>query len=278
MCPQPDSQSRPVFNLPLPEGEISVYSFGLGNKVMITLHGFDDRGMSFQKWESTYSDEYTLYAPDLPFHGKSTWHKSLMNQADVVNIVNAILQRIERTDYTLVGHSFGARLILCSMPDFECPPQQVVLLAPGGIGMYDKVIPIWLQQLVEWSLKWPGWLRLAVKTGSKLGLVSKFHERYAEAQLYPPKQRWRLFRVFNSAKYFPTNTSRIKHFWNSTSIACLVIVAQKDRMVSSPLIKTFFSNISGVDVLEIIGSHDMINERVATIVKGHLENSNQHNG
>ncbi|MEL7220271.1 MAG: alpha/beta hydrolase, partial [Bacteroidota bacterium] len=227
MCPQPDPAPRPVFRLPLTEGKIVVYSFGKGEKVMICLHGFDDHGISFQKWESTYGDEYTLYAPDLPFHGQSTWNRRWMDQVDVISIINAILLKIECADYVLTGHSYGARLILCAVPDFDHLPRKVILLAPGGIGTYDKVPPLWLQQVLEWSLRWPAWLQLGVNVGRKLGLISKFHQRYAEAQLYPPQQRWRLFRVFHSLLYFPTDTARIRNFWTTNATACLVVVAEK---------------------------------------------------
>jgi pimeloyl-ACP methyl ester carboxylesterase len=270
MCPQPDSHPEPTFYLSLPHGEIAVHAYGRGPKTMIALHGFDDSGTSFQKWEDTYGDAYTIYAPDLPFHGRSQWKKKQINQADACAIVNSILLAIKQTNYTLVGHSFGGRLILCATPDVEHEPQQVILLAPAGIGNYNKVIPIGLQKLTEMSLRRPGWLRLVVKLGGQLGLLSKFHQRYAEAQLYPPKQRYRLFRVFNSARAFPTNTRRIKNFWHRSSIACLVVVAEKDRLVPSEKIKRFFAPMPGVEVLEVIGSHDLINERIALLVKEKL--------
>jgi hypothetical protein len=127
-----------------------------------------------------------------------------------------------------------------------------------------------LQRLAELSLKRPGWLRVSVKFGGQLRIVSKFHQRYAEAQLYPPQQRYRLFRVFNSVLDFPTNTNRVKDFWHETSIACLVVVAQQDRFVPSEKIKRFFAPMPKVKVLEVIGSHDMVNERIAMLVEENL--------
>jgi len=206
----------------------------------------------------------------LPFHGLSKWEKKELNQADVRAIINGILQQVGNTDYTLVGHSFGARLILCTMPDFEHTPKQVILLAPAGIGNYDKVIPLWLQCLAERTLQRTNWLRFFVNMGGRLGLISNFHQRYAEVQLYPPAQRYRLFRIFNSLLDFPTDTTRVKSFWHETTIACLVVVAQQDRFVSSEKIKRFFEPMPKIEMLEVTGSHHLVNERIAMLVNKNI--------
>lgn len=267
MCPQSDSTFTADFCLSFPQGELAVYRFGQGPKILIALHGFDDKASSYATWCEALGAEYSIYAIDLPFHGTSAWLADRMRPADVWAIISAVLSQLKTTSFSIVGHSFGARILLCTAHEWAHLPEQIILLAPAGIGSYDRVAPIWLQRIGEGLLRWPAPFKFFVQLGWKMGLVSKFHWRYAEVQLYPAAQRYRLFRVFNSLVHFSTTSEPIRKFWQQTTMSCLVVVATQDRFVDSEKIKVYFAELPPVDVVEVIGSHQMINDRIARVVK-----------
>lgn len=272
MCPQPDQPKARSYFLQLSGQQVRVSSYGRGPQLLIALHGYDYDGSVFAAWASTLGDEYTICAPDLPFHGHTRWGGKEFRPEAIAAIIVAIAQHEGAATFHLAGHSLGARLLVCTGSFWIEKATQFILLAPAGIGSFDRVPPLWMQRVAEKALAWPVWLQWLVNLGSRLKLVSNFHRRYAEVQLYPPDKRHLLFRAYNSLRHLRTTRPDRKLFWEQTSIPTLVVLAEQDRFVPNGAIRDYFSKNDRIEIVETPGSHDLVNEKTAALLLEQMNN------
>lgn len=270
MCPQPDPSKARDYFLDLSGQQVHVCCYGSGPQLLIALHGYDYDGCVFASWANTLGDQYTICAPDLPFHGQTSWADTEFRPQGIEDIITAIAHHEGASTFHLAGHSLGARLLVCTGNAWVGKVTQFILLAPAGIGSFDRVPPLWMQRIAEKALTRPAWLRFVVNFGSRLKLVNNFHRRYAEVQLYPPDKRNLLFRAYNSLRHLRTTRPDRKLFWEQTTIPTLVVLAEQDRFVPNGAIRVYFSKNKNTHLVEIAGNHDLVNEKTAQVLLKHI--------
>lgn len=103
--------------------------WGSGNKTLVFLHYFGGAAASWQ-WVAKQMPDYRCIALNLPGFGgaPALEQPTIMQYADTVA---AQLQRLNVTDYCLVGHSMGGKIALQVAASSDRPPQEVVLIAPS---------------------------------------------------------------------------------------------------------------------------------------------------
>lgn len=103
--------------------------WGDGDKTFVFLHYFGGAALSWQ-WVAQQMPDYHCVALNLPgFGGTSALQKpSLKHYADAVV---KELERLDISDYILVGHSMGGKIALQIAAMSDRPPQQVILIAPS---------------------------------------------------------------------------------------------------------------------------------------------------
>ena len=272
MCPQPDEQAEVDFKIQLEEGkQIPVHVYGQGDQLLIAIHGYDYDGTVYQHWAAQLGERYTICAPDLPFHGNAKWDGHQFTPRHIIAVIRAIAQHQAAHTFTLAGHSLGARILLCTAPDLWQSVDQYIFLAPAGIGSFDRVLPRWMQSIAEGALAWPAWLKKLVNLGSRLGLVSNFHRRYAEVQLYPPAKRNRLFRTYNSLVHLRTSRPDRVQYWQKNTVKTLIVLATQDRFVPNDRIRAYFTNVPEVRWQQLPGGHDLVHEASAKAIRAEVQ-------
>lgn len=256
-----------------PNKNIPVHVYGNGPNLLIAFHGYDYDGQVFQTWAEELGEHYTICAPDLPFHGQAEWDEKAFTPSHIVQIIRAIAENQKQDRFTLAGHSMGARLLVCTASELASSVDRYILLAPAGIGSFDRVLPLWAQRVLEFALSWPKWLELGVNIGYRLGWVNNFRRRYAEVQLYPADKRNRLFRVYNSLVQLQTSRrDRVQH-WQQNPVDTLVVLAEDDRFVPNAKIRAYFAKVPKVSWREVRGNHDLVNKLTAAVVRDAIQKS-----
>ena len=97
------------------QGRIHLLRWGDGPQRWIALHGYGDRAEQFAPLAAALGPGRTLYAVDLPQHGRTEWAEAYTPD-ELQQLVAWILQREERATCRLVGFSFGGRLALATWP------------------------------------------------------------------------------------------------------------------------------------------------------------------
>ena len=271
MCPQTDEST--IYNLHLKNGIIPVFKQGNGAQLLIAFHGFESNKQAFKSWGDILGESFTICTPDLPFHGQSDWQLSSFAQADIIELILAIAEKEEVDHFTLAGFSMGGRFIVCLGKELKDKIDHFILLAPAGIGSYDKVRPLYMQRILEWLLQWPAWFKLGVQVFYRFGWISNFQKRYAEVQVFPQDKRYRLFRVFNSVLHFRTSFPFLVDFWRTTTIPILIILGLKDRLIPNDKVKAYFARSKNCTIIEINAKHALETAEVAGIIMDKIQHS-----
>lgn len=90
--------------------KISYNQYGEG-KNLILLHGWG-QNKEMMDLLGKHLDGYKITSIDLPGFGKSDEPKEAMTVYDYVNFLHNTIEKLNLKDFSLIGHSFGARISL----------------------------------------------------------------------------------------------------------------------------------------------------------------------
>src|SRR5579859_7338703 len=75
---------------------------------IVLVHGFSSTADAWTRVGEELGSEYHVIAPDLRGHGQSDWDAEERYSDDqLASDVRALVQRLELTPFTLIGHSMG---------------------------------------------------------------------------------------------------------------------------------------------------------------------------
>lgn len=181
--------------------------WGAGKPLLLCLHGYADTGARFEHLAEALAGHYTVVAPDLPWHGQTEWQKDSFDRWDVQDLVEALCRLGGQGKCTLLGHSYGARLLLASMPLLEDHAEAAWFVAPGGFDAGSK----WGgEKLPEFARKWlinsvqnhsGAWLKILERFVS-IGLLGASAFRFFQVSFETPSRRERLFSVWRNLHHF----------------------------------------------------------------------------
>lgn len=128
--------------------------------VVLFFHGWGAPVATYKLLTDHLSTYCRVIAPDLPGFGGSEEPPAPWTVDDFVDFAIAFAKSLELTDVTLMGHSFGGRMIikLFSRPDNPLTVKKTVLLDAAGIrpkrtaAYYAKV---WSYKLAKWFFSLP---------------------------------------------------------------------------------------------------------------------------
>ena len=86
--------------------------FGSGEKLLVILHGWGCNKEMFRTVAEHFAKTYTVVVPDLCGFGESPEPVCAMTVADYAEVFAAFIASLGFSDVTLMGHSFGGRIIL----------------------------------------------------------------------------------------------------------------------------------------------------------------------
>lgn len=207
---------------------------------IVFIHG---RCLSLRMWEKQFASQllssYRLIAIDLPGHGDSD--RSLKPMSDysvhgLVSFLKGIIDRLELTDYVLVGHSYGAHFAL-----------EAILQLTGCRGIFAMTVP--LTKPVQFDLMY--------KRGDLLANVyqqnpdSVVLEEYCRAYLRPdtdviPKLLTDDFYRADPAIHEAINVAIVEGLYEDeielvrrSNIPVAIVLAEGDQLVNNDYIQNF---------------------------------------
>ena len=111
---------------------ISYVTYGTGKTAVVCLHGYAQNATRWSILESYLKDKYTLYAFDLPYHGKTQWSNvETFTVSAFVDIIKQVLPANTKTFY-LLAYSMGGRIALGLLQAIPQMIEKIILLAPDG--------------------------------------------------------------------------------------------------------------------------------------------------
>ena len=132
----PDEVARP-WSISIRDLEVRGLAWGnLGDPPLLALHGWQDNAASFIPLMSHLrpTGRFRVLAPDLPGHGRSGWRtqQSAYHFVDWLRDLYDLLQALEWTSCSLIGHSMGAAIASLWAGVFPDRCQSLILIE--GLG------------------------------------------------------------------------------------------------------------------------------------------------
>lgn len=241
---------------------------GNGVRNLICLHGYGESAAHFAFLESHLGAAFTLYAIDLPWHGRTHWAGRLTFP---VSGLMAVLQRMipdfNTASNTLLAYSMGGRVALTLLERMPAVWERAVLLAPDGL----KVNPwYWLATqtqlgngLFRFTMQHPCWLLWLVKAAHRLHLINPSVGKFVHQYIDDPAVRADLYRIWTTLRKFRPNLRRLGRQLQRRPIPVHVLFGQYDRIIPPTNGKALQRYLPQVQVHTIAAGHQLLREKHA---------------
>lgn len=247
---------------------IQTHRFGNGPELLIAFHGFGDRGRLFAALEPFLGKHYTIVAPDLPFHGETQWTRKTFSKEDLLKLVHSILEQEGKTQFSLMGYSFGARLAMAMTPELLENLQTLYLLAPEGFKTKGTKtatrIPMWSRRLLHRVLEKPKLFLVPLRLGRKLGIVPKLTYGFLDANLSNQDRLMRTFGYWYALDAFLISARNIRDLWSNSNLPVEVYIGSRDVIVPLKPLQQLTKGIPNVRLHVLAGEgHRLVGATLA---------------
>lgn len=260
---------------------ISYYRFGTGTHSVVCFHGYGEDGKLFGFLEKYVGEDYTFYAIDLPFHGKTEWKEGLLfTFKDLQQIIHEIFEQnsfsarggslsdttqTPNGKFSVLGFSLGGRIALSLYQANPGRIQKIVLLAPDGLK-----VNIWYwfatqtligNRIFAFSMKKPGWFLGFLKLANKLGLVNASVFKFVNYYIGNREARQLLYKRWTTLRKLKPNLIRIKNLIRRYKTPTRLLYGKYDRIILPVRGEKFQKGIEEFCTLTVIDSgHQVVHE------------------
>lgn len=103
------------------------------NRVLVFLHGWPLYKEKYSDLINLLSKNFRIISLDFPGFGQSELPKTPWTNQDYANFLKSFLSSINISKYTLIGHSFGGRIILKYSSQNPKNVENIILIGSSGI-------------------------------------------------------------------------------------------------------------------------------------------------
>jgi pimeloyl-ACP methyl ester carboxylesterase len=253
--------------------QVSWYRFGSGQQPVICFHGYGESGSYFSFLEQNAGNQFSFFAIDLPFHGKTEWNEGLdFTSEDLWQIINTILKEnrskllIADSRLSLLGFSLGGRVALSLYQAIPDRIEKIVLLAPDGLKVnfwYWLSTQTWIgNKVFYFTMQNPTWFFGFLKIFNWLGLVNSSIFKFVKYYIDNKKVRHELYNRWITLRSLRPNLSKIKSLINQHETRCRLIYGKHDRIILSERGEKFRKGIEEYCSVSVIESgHQVLHEK-----------------
>lgn len=223
-----------VSQIALGSSNLTYYRWGRGERIIIALHGYGEKAASFAGWGAALPTDFTLFAPDLPHHGGSTWPdgKAFTTQ-DLHTFIQTIIPK--DSPFILAGYSMGGRISLSYFQAYPLQIQHLVLIAPDGLKINFWY---WLatqtksgNRLFKYTMTHPGWFLGIVGWLGKNKLVNTGIVKYVQRYLGEANNRIRLYNIWTCMHTFRPDLHLIRQKIKDRHLRTDLIFGHYDKII-----------------------------------------------
>jgi pimeloyl-ACP methyl ester carboxylesterase len=243
--------------------------FGAGPKILLCLHGYGESEESFHFLEKYISRDYTLFAIDFPFHGKTQWQEGLrFSAADLLAIIEALCAKHtqESNRFTLLGYSMGGRVALQLLQVIPAKIEKTVLLAPDGLKVnfwYWLATQTYIgNRLFAFTMKHPAWFFSLLQAGNQLRLINQSVLKFTRYYIHDITVRRQLYERWTCMRAIKPNLASVKKHIRAHRLPVRLLYGQYDRIIRHERGEKFRTGIESFCTLHIIQTgHQVLQEK-----------------
>lgn len=253
---------------------------GHGSRALLAFHGYGQSSAYYEPMAQALGEDYTIYAIDLFFHGRSHLHKLHMplQKGLLQEMVERLLQKHQVQHFALMGFSMGGKFALTLV---ECMPeriQELFLIAPDGIRTsfwYNiATYPGWLQQLFKRTVVKPELFFGLLRTLDKYKLVHRSVLRFAQYQMDSTAKRLRVYRSWVGFRELNFDIRHIVRQLNKHQVEVTMFLGEYDQIIAPRRVAVFVEALDKGDVVVLKAGHSFLLQHVATLLHEKRQNRN----
>lgn len=244
------------YNIAIGAHVVRVHQWGQGSRGIIAWHGFRQNGQAFAKMGHFLPEGYTLYAPDLPFHGETKWQADEYDTADLWAIVTQIPGCGKEQKIVLAGFSLGGYMAGGMALEQPHRVARLLLLAPDtsltAWGWLTHRIPYaWRIGLQRWFNK-PGRLLHWADRLYRFGLIDRFALTFLHRTVADQSRRRQLFGTWRARAHFPFT------FAGLAKLDCplQVVLGTEDPLIPADKVQKRMAHSAAIMMIE--AGHDLL--------------------
>ena len=255
--------------------KVHCLKFGEGVDLLIAFHGFGDRAGLFTALEDALEPHYTVYAIDLPYHGRTEWQSEVYHPEDIQMIIDQILERESQQSFSLMGFSFGGRIVQTILPHYIQQIPRLFLLAPDGIRtrwMFNLVMmPRWLRYLLRRLLHHPRWFIQMIGWFHRRGFITRFIHDFAYNHIYTEERRDRIFCTWISLDGFNPRFQQIKKLLRRYPIPVELYFGERDEVIPISAGKEMSEGMPNIRLHILQEGHRLVDTQLNELLKKQLK-------
>ena len=243
--------------------------FGSGPKILFAFHGYGQHSGYFAPMEAALGKEFTIYAFDLFFHGKSVLSKPYtpLQKQHLNRIFENFLTENQINTFSLMGYSMGGKFVLSLLEVFSARIEQLYLVAPDGISTsfwYNvATYPGLLQRLFRYSVVRPDKFFALLEFMSRCKLIDRGLLKFAGWQMDSLPKRLQVYRSWMGFRRLTFNKQHIAELIRKNNIPLKIFVGQHDKVIHKPQLTAFASKLPTAEVIELNSGHTFLLQETA---------------
>ncbi len=242
---------------------------GTGSRALLAFHGYGQTNAHFEPLANPLASQFTIYAFDLFFHGKSLWahQEEPLSKAYWKEMLTEFLLQEQIETFALMGFSMGGKFALATLESFPECVTELTLIAPDGIktnfwyslATYPQwtrkafrgvvVNPLHFQQLAQWM--------------HQLRLVDKGIVRFAQSQMNTREKRHRVYYSWMVFKKLTFDMKQIARLINQHQIPTRMFVGKYDKIMTAANMQQLLKHLDHPQLVVLEAGHSRLLEAVA---------------
>ncbi|MBB6002178.1 alpha/beta fold hydrolase [Arcicella rosea] len=251
---------------------------GNGQKILLAFHGIGQDFLCFQHFAETFGDVYTIYAFDLPFHGKSIVENAnqlLTNQVLTKSIwkdfLITFLTENQIKTFSVIGFSMGGRFALATVEAFPKQIESMTLVSPDGISehlIYSFATRFRLTRKVfKYVLFQEEKLLSFTKFFAKMHIVPESSIRFAHRMLDTQTKKKQVFQSWTGFRFLKFNIRKLAQLINDEKIKVNIFTGKYDTILPSEKVLPLATKLPNAHLITLEAGHTKILEKVIEYLK-----------
>lgn len=245
---------------------------GCGEKVLLAFHGYGQNSKYYLPMEKALGDDYTIYAFDLFFHGKSHLQKQDAPLTKIY-LTEAILQFLEQHSigqFSVMGFSMGGKFALTLAEQLPKRVEELFLIAPDGIKTsfwYNiATYPGWMQQFFKRTVLKPNGFFKLLRVFNKYKIVHKSVVRFAHSQMDTTPKRLRVYRSWISFRELSFDRKALIQTLNEHQIPVTMFLGEFDKVIAPKQLHGFVNALTNGELVILKTGHSHLLLEVAELL------------
>ncbi len=228
-------------------GKLAYFVFNEdATETIICFHGFGQKAQEYE-WLANEHLEYRVISINLFFHGNSVLPATkLLTPLDWKLYFDQLIKIEDIQQFSLTGYSMGGRFALTTLNLYPQSVKAIYLVAADGI-VASKLFKVatgtvLMRAIFKWMLNsYPVFLKIAT-TLTKLGILSKGLQKFAQLYMQDKKERDRIYNSWTTFRQLQLSPQELASISEKHKIPVHIALGKFDRMIPVSRIKPHLIN------------------------------------